>query len=239
MKILIISDGNGIDVDNCPKWPSMLKHLTGHDIENRSVIGSSNETMFNLLRDTNLSDIDHAIIQWSFPQRFDTVINEYWIEQAENDPIYHFNIHKILDRDWWISSGSKNDAVREYHTKFVREPQAKHRTIANIWAATAYLRHKNVPHTFSLCYDIDLGEEILDLNWAWHKTYGGIRSFTEQSKHGNLDDAACPRPHPLVQLEWIKEVLAPVMEIKIDTKRYQKIEESFERRTRDNLLLQL
>ena len=239
MKILTISDGNGVDVERCPKWPTILKHLTGSVVKNLSIVGASNETMFNVLRDADLKDVDHAIIQWSFPQRFDTIIDDFWIEQAEKDLTYHFNIHEILGEDWWISSGSKNENVREYHTKFIRKSQATHRTIANIWAATAYLRHKQVSHTFSLCYDIELDEEVLDLNWAWHKRYGGIRSFSEQSKHKDLDDISCPRPHPLVQLEWIKKILAPSISIEINEDRYRKIEESFDKMTRNNLLLQL
>lgn len=239
MKILTISDGNGVDRESSPRWPTILRHLTDIKILNKSVVGASNETMFNLLRDTDLSDVDHAVVQWTAFSRLDVIVDDFWITQAENDPVYYFNLHKILGDTWWVSSASQNEHVLEYHKKYIRTAQAKHRSTAFLWAAIAYLNHHGVPFTFSLCYDLDLDLDFPDGMWAWHKPNGGIRSFHEISKHGNLDIPECPRPHPLVQLDWLRQILIPKIGMQLDESRFSKIEKMFIERTKNNLLLQL
>lgn len=228
--ILVISDGNGVDSD-FKKWPFYLQLLMSKTatIINKSVIGAGNEIMFMQLADAVAAQkIDHAIVQWSMPSRLDVVIDDFWSKQATVDETYHFNIVSAAGKDWWVSSASKNPNVRDYHIKYIKHWQAVQRTQSLILAAAELLKHHNVNFVFSLCYALEfsgLTKQILDTyKWAWHQPYQGLSEFRNASAYKEFD-LGLPRPHTLIQLEWINRVLLPSCNfVDYDQKTYYNIE---------------
>jgi hypothetical protein len=212
--ILTISDGNGVDTI-FKKWPFYLKLLTAKttNVINRSVIGASNELMFMILSEALLSEhIDYCIIQWSIASRVDVVADNFWINQAEKDPIYHFNLINNNNKTWWVTSASKNEYIRRYHDCYIQEWQAAQRSQSFIMAAAELLKFHNVKFVFSLCYNMDFLEptkNILDsYSWAWHEKNCGLSEFRHLSQFKEFDENLS-QPHTTIHLEWVDKVLKP------------------------------
>lgn len=230
-KLLIISDGNGVDVEFI-KWPSLLKILTTKtlSITNRSIIGASNELMLNQLIEALTEPYDFAIIQWTAPQRLDVVANDFWSEQAKHDPVYHFNLVNSLGKKWWVTSKTINEHVRKYHDVYINSWQAGQRSCSYMLAAAELLKVHNVKFLFSLCYDFKFNTPVSTViesyPWAWHEKYCGMSEFRYHSKYSKLDQGK-PQPHPLVGLEWIDQVLRPSADfIAYDQQTYYNVEQS-------------
>jgi hypothetical protein len=230
--ILVISDGNGVDTD-FKKWPFYLKLLTTKtsNIINRSVIGASNEMMFLLLSEAvSKTKIDFCVMQWSIPNRVDVVLDEFWLEQAQKDLIYHFNIIENNEQQWWITSASSNQYIREYHDRYINYYQSQLRSQIFIMAAAELLRFNNIEFVFSLCYNlpfIEPNKKILQsYPWAWHKNNDGLSEFRIVSKFAQYD-TGLPQPHSLIHLDWINTVLKPNCNfIKYEDNVYNYIESS-------------
>jgi hypothetical protein len=172
--LLVISDGNGVDTD-FKKWPFYLKLLLTdqYNVINRSVVGASNELMFMQLGEALRTDkISKAIIQWSKANRLDVVTDNFWDQQAAQDPVYHFNFVENNQYKWWVSSASKNQYVQDYHTRYIKYWQAQQRTQAWMLAAAELLKSNNVDFCFSLCYNFTFADPfkdtILNYPWVWH-----------------------------------------------------------------------
>lgn len=230
-KLLVISDGNGVDNDY-KKWPFYLKLLTSktHTVINRSVVGASNEFIFMQLSDEiNKQDYDCTILQWSLPKRFDVIVNDFWLEQARQDPIYHFNIVENNNQTWWVTSRSENSHIQEYHNKFVRGWQSLQRTQCYIMAAAELLKFKKIDFVFSLCYDfefIEPNKQILEsYPWVKFKNNKGYSEFRYKSKYASYDKNL-GRPHTLINLDWINTVLKPsVPFVNYDEQTYLRLED--------------
>ena len=150
--LLTISDGNGVNND-FHKWPFLLQTLTTKNLNvvNRSVVGASNEMMLLRLAETLCAHpINYAIIQWSAWKRIDVVADDFWKEQAKIDPVYHFNLVKLLGKDWWVTSASKNPYIQEYHNRYMDITHAKIRSQSFIMSAAEMLKHHNVDFRFAL-----------------------------------------------------------------------------------------
>ena len=212
--LLLISDGNGVD-NNFKKWPFYLSLLTlkTYSVINRSVVGASNELIFmQLCEAVNKNHIDCAIIQWTIPKRVDVIASEFWLEQASIDPVYHFSIVESNSQQWWVSSGSKNTYIQEYHNKYISSWQALQRTQAYIMAAAELLKSKNIEFAFSLCYDyefIDPNKKLIEeYPWIQFNNHKGYSEYRMQSKYYKYDENL-PQPHTLINLDWIDQVLKP------------------------------
>lgn len=230
--VLTISDGNGVDTD-FKKWPYYLKLLLSKSatVVNKSIIGAGNEVMFMQLSDTLSSQsIDYAIIQWSQPQRFDVIVDEFWKNEAAKDETYSFNVHKLTEQEWWVSSASKNNYVLDYHGLYVKHQQAIYRSQSYMIAAAELLRYHGVKFVFSLCYKFEFNaphENILrSYPWVWHQDNLGLNEFRNHSQYFKYD-TGLPRPHTLIQLDWIDKVLRPNCEfIDYDQTTYYNIEQA-------------
>lgn len=213
--LLTISDGNGVDHTDFKKWPFYLKLLLSktHTVINPSVIGASNEFMFMQLSEAvNNHDIDYAIIQWSIPNRIDVVADDFWINQAQQDQLYHFNIVESNNQTWWVTSGSQNNYIQEYHTTYIKYWQSVQRTQSYIMAAAELLKFKKIDFKFSLCYNYEFqnpNKNILD-SYPW-LTYDNNRSYSDfrnVSKFSKFDENLS-QPHTLINLDWINTVVKP------------------------------
>ena len=230
--ILTISDGNGVDTD-FKKWPFYLGLLMSKtaNIINRSVIGASNELMFMKLADSvDQEEIDFAIVQWSFPNRLDVVANEFWQAQAKEDSVYHFNFTESAGKEWWVTSASENSYIRDYHEKYINKWQATQRSQTTMLAAAELLKQKGIKFVFSLCYEFNFvspTKNILETYpWVWHSPNQGLSEFRTQSRFAEFD-TGLPRPHTLIQLDWIDKVLRPSCEfIDYNQTTYYNIEQT-------------
>ena len=212
--ILTISDGNGVEND-FKKWPLLLKILVSksHNVINRSVVGASNEMIFMRLSEAVMQEkIDYAIIQWTVPARVDVIVNDFWEEEAKNDPVYNFNVINCNDRRWWVTSTSTNPHIKEYHNKYINNWHAALRTQSYMMSAAELLKFHNIEFVFSLCVSFDFIDPQADIlnsyPWAWHAPNQGINEFRYKSQYLKYDYGKA-QPHPLIGLEWVDQVLKP------------------------------
>lgn len=229
--LLVISDGNGVE-NNFHKWPFFLKILTSKTLNliNKSIVGSSNELiLYQLVNTIKEQDIDYAIIQWTKPLRVDVIADDFWTEQANIDPIYHFNIVNVLSNNWWVTSASENSYIQEYHGKYVKNLHAELRSMSWIMAAAELLKTNNIKYKFSLCYKLNFippFDNILNqYPWVWHKPNQGINEFRYTSQYLPYD-AGLAQPHPLIGLDWVDKVLKPQCDfVDYDDNAYYNIEQ--------------
>jgi len=226
-KILVISDGNGVDTD-FKKWPTLLQILTHNSltIDNRSVIGASNELIFMQLAEAlTQTHYDHVIIQWSGADRVDVVVDDFWKSQAKDD-FYNFNLVTSNDREWWVTSASDNEHIRLYHDRYIKTWQAHQRSQGYILAAAKLL--DSIPYTFTLAYEFEfiepMARSLKELNWVWHKNNTGLNEFRHVSTHKSLDKGLS-QPHNAIQLEWLHKIIKPRCNfIDYPDERYTEIE---------------
>jgi hypothetical protein len=224
--LLTISDGNGVDND-FKKWPTLLQLMTSDSlqIKNKSVIGASNELiLMQVAESIETENIDCAIIQWTIPARIDLVADEFWQEQAKIDPVYHFNIVQSNNQDWWVTSSSNNQYIKEYHNRYIKEWQATQRSQSYMLAASTLLKNKNIPFVFTLAYDFNfdgpMAIAVKNLPWIDQD----LSSFRLISTYKDLDSGLA-QPHSAVQLEWLDTIVKPNCDfIDYDPKRYYNIQ---------------
>ncbi len=230
--LLVISDGNGVE-NKFHKWPFFLKLLTTKTLNliNKSIVGSSNELiLYQLVNTIKEQNIDYAIIQWTNPLRVDVIADDFWVKQANIDPIYHFNIVNVLNNNWWITSGSQNTYIQEYHTKYVKNLHSNLRSMSWIMAASDLLKTNNIEYKFCLCYKLNFispFDTILKkYPWVWHESNQGINEFRYTSQYFKYDQGLA-QPHPLIGLDWIHRVLKPQCDfVDYDDNAYYNIEKS-------------
>jgi hypothetical protein len=224
--LLAISDGNGVDND-FKKWPTLLQLMTldSLQVKNKSVIGASNELiLMQVAESIEAENIDCAIIQWTIPTRIDLVADEFWKEQASIDPVYHFNIVQSNNQDWWVTSSSNNQYIKEYHNRYIKEWQATQRSQSYMLAASTLLKNKNIPFVFTLAYDFNfdgpMAIAVKNLPWIDQD----LSSFRLISTYKDLDSGLA-QPHSAVQLEWLDTIVKPNCDfIDYDPKRYYNIQ---------------
>jgi hypothetical protein len=224
--LLTISDGNGVDND-FKKWPTLLQLMTLNSLQvkNKSVIGASNELiLMQVAESIETENINCAIIQWTISTRIDLVADEFWQEQAEIDPVYHFNIVQSNNQDWWVTSSSNNQYIKEYHNRYIKEWQATQRSQSYMLAAAALLKNKNIPFVFTLAYDFKfdgpMAVAVKNLPWVEQD----LSSFRLISKYKDLDSGLA-QPHSAIQLEWLDTVVKPNCDfIDYDPNRYYNIQ---------------
>jgi hypothetical protein len=216
--LLTISDGNGSSSANFIKWPKLLQALTldSLQITNKSIPGASNELILMQLAETLRNEaVDCAIIQWTFPQRVDLILTDFWSDQAKDDSVYHSNIFDSNGARWWVTSHSDNKYIREYHNRYIGDWHSTQRSQVYMLAAAELLKNKQIPFVLCLAYHFDFvapTKEVIEaLPWVWHEPNKGLSEFRSSSQFYNLDQGLA-NPHSAIQLDWINAVLKPKCE---------------------------
>ena len=218
IKLLTIADGfgdNSIHPDGYTdyfKWPEIIRLMTrGVELINLSRYGAGNEYIVNSLRN-NVNDKDCVLIQWAQPNRLDLIIHDQynWADAIASDPVYNNNIIDVGLDQMWLSSGSKIKEIKEYHNKFISTRQHKLRSQLYIDYAMLLLEKMKIDYKFMLT---TTSEYICDTgNWVWHSKQQGMHEFRYQSQYCELD-FGYPQPIPLIQFDFIKQFIMPVVDL--------------------------
>lgn len=212
-RLLIISDGNGVDSGSNRRWPTLLKLLLNqtHEVVNHSIAGASNETiLFKLAETLGEQTFDQAIIQWNGYRRVDLVINDFLQPHVSREEKYN-RTTSINGKDIWVTSGCKNSLISQYHS-MIDNWHTKQRNQAFFLSAANILQQARVDFYFTLGYSFDfeppLNSFVDQLPWLWHEHHLGLDNFRQISEFKDLD-LNLPQPHTLVHLDWIQSVLLP------------------------------
>lgn len=216
MKLLTIADGYGDSVavpswyPKYWKWPEIIKLMTkGVSLNNCSRYGAGNEFIVNQLKQ-NIDSADVVIIQWAQPNRLDLVLAHhdptFWKDVIASDQVYNNNVVDCGNEKFWISSGSRTAAVREYHQKYISLKQHQMRSQIFVEYAKMLLEQRNIDYRFML---VD-NSNYLDIiaNWVCHEPFKGMHEFKSKSKYSNLD-LGIIQPTPLVAFDFIKRYIMP------------------------------
>jgi len=221
MKLLTISDGFG-DSNIGPewysdfvKWPEIIKLMTkGVELINLSRYGAGNEYISQCLKN-NVHNNDAVLVQWVVPDRLDLVLGEhcnFWQQQIDLDPVYNNNVLDINNDQYWLSSGSQNSNIKEYHSKYICLQQHQLRSQLFVDYAKLLCEAHNVAHGFLLTVDSKYLEDTVKdtSNWCWHEQLKGMDSFRLISTYADLDATLnLMQPISLVQFEFIKKFIVP------------------------------
>jgi hypothetical protein len=153
------------------------------------------------------------------PDRFDLVLAQnknFWHSQIESDSVYSCNTVTVNNDDYWISSGSQNQFILEYHKKYISLRQHQLRSQLFIEYATLLLETYDINHGFFLTADSHyLLETVTDTsNWFWHSPFKGMHSFRTKSKYADLDQSFhLTQPISLIHFDFIKQFLLPKLDL--------------------------
>jgi hypothetical protein len=128
------------------------------------------------------------------------------------------------NQDWWVTSSSNNQYIKEYHNRYIKEWQATQRSQSYMLAASTLLKNKNIPFVFTLAYDFNfdgpMAIAVKNLPWIDQD----LSSFRLISTYKDLDSGLA-QPHSAVQLEWLDTIVKPNCDfIDYDPKRYYNIQ---------------
>lgn len=220
MKLLTLSDGYG-DSNATPawyskywKWPEIIRLMTKEvELVNLSRYGAGNEFIVNQLKN-NIDWPDMVIIQWAQPHRLDLVLahkdTEFWNNVIASDPVYNNNVVNCGNDKFWISSGSKTEAVRHYHEQYITMKQHQLRSRIYVEYAKLLLEQKEIDYRFML---VDNSEYLdIDANWICHKPFKGMSEFKYTSKYHHLE-LGIVQPTPLVAFDFIKQHIMPNVDL--------------------------
>ncbi len=223
-KLLTIADGFGDSkavppwYPNFYKWPEIIGFMT-QDLEvvNLSRYGAGNEYILQSLRH-NYTDTNVALIQWAIPNRLDLVLgnpDKFWDHQISQDPVYNNNVVNVGKDRYWISSGSTNPYIREYHSTYIRSRQHQMRSQMFVEHAKLLLDSAGIEYGFLLSYDSEyLKESVTDFsNWCWHSPFQGMHSFRRVSKFSHLDFNYI-QPVSLIQFDFVKQFIMPKFDLR-------------------------
>jgi hypothetical protein len=190
-----------------PEWPQILQALLpNYQVIACTGVGAGNEYLINLL--IQLGDqIDNqtVIFQWAQPGRFDKLIeDDQWLVRAKSDPVYYFNLYESAGKTWWLSSASNDEKIKEYHNFFVQCNQENLRLTNQQILVESYLKL----HSSNYLFVSTNKQESFCVNHP----YKNLRGIEVQ-------------PAPLLHFYYIKEVLAPKLNIIIDITRYNRLEQ--------------
>ena len=133
-----------------PEWPQLLEALMpDYRVNVISGIGAGSEYLVTNF--SKLLPIDGIVIfQWPEAQRFDKIIEDSaWSAAVKQDPVYHFNTYCCDNVTWWLSSGSKNKDIIDYHTKYVQSTQAQVRVNVYQNLINEILKNAGYPYVFT------------------------------------------------------------------------------------------
>lgn len=223
INLLTLADGFGDNLTGPPwypeyiKWPEIIKFMTkGVNLTNMARYGAGNEYIINCLK-ANLLNKDKILIQWAIPNRLDLVLDNnnsiYWEEAISKDLVYSDNILEINNIKFWISSGSINPDVIEYHKKYIGVKQHQLRSLIYIDYARILLETADIDYKFFLNESSTYLKDLPNKNnWIWHDPYMGMHEFRFHSKYSDLD-LGVTQPLPLIQFDFIQQYILPSMDL--------------------------
>ena len=216
MRLLTLSDGYG-DCHAYPqwypkywKWPKIIQLMTkGLELHNPSRYGAGNEFLVNQLTQY-AAEADAVIIQWTQPRRLDLMLAHddpvFWHDIIASDPTYSNNVLDCGDNKFWLSSGSKTTAVKEYHQRYISVKQHQTRSQIYIEYAKLWLERQGIDYRFML---VENSEYLkIDANWVWHESFKGMNEFRHHSKYYDLE-LGIVQPIPLVAFDFIQQYIMP------------------------------
>lgn len=218
VNLLTIADGYG-DTAAVPaswypdyiKWPELIALMTCNvTLTNCSRYGAGNEYITNCLR-ANVNQQDYVLIQWAQPDRLDLVLDHqdtFWNDTIATDQVYNNNTVNLGTDQFWLSSASTTEPVREYHDKFISSRQHQLRSQLYIDYATLLLKQHNIEFKFMLTENSEYLAHIDPTNWIWHNPWHGMQNFRTHSKYSELD-FGLNQPIPLIFFEFIKLFIMP------------------------------
>jgi hypothetical protein len=143
-----------------PEWPQILQALLPqYEVKLVSGIGAGPEYLVTEF--SKLLPVDGMVIfQWPCEHRFDKIIQDgHWLDIANNDPVYHFNIVKNESQTWWLSSASNAPEIREYHQKFIQSEQAKIRLTVYQTLVREILEKTKIKYIFTSNFEQDIASK--------------------------------------------------------------------------------
>jgi hypothetical protein len=210
------------------------------DLLNLSRYGAGNEYIVNCIQ-KNVNFCNMALIQWAVPNRLDLLLahkkphNSFWHDEIAGDSVYNNNVLEIDDNKFWLSSGSNNPSVREYHSKFISIKQHQIRSQLYINYVILLLESKNVHYKFMLTSSSQYLNKDVKLDpWLWHSPWEGMCEFRHVSKYADLD-LGLHQPIPLIAFDFIKKYIMPVVDLPwrnireidaVETMLYRKYQEA-------------
>jgi hypothetical protein len=227
MRLLTLSDGFGDKTAtptwyrNFAKWPELIQQMANNvELTNLSRYGAGNEYIVECLR-ANVDDADMVLCQWTHPHRLDLLlghdpnIRDFWQEQIDQDLVYNKNVLTIKNKDYWITSASKNEYIQDYHTRYISKPQHNARSELYVDYATMLLEKKNKPFKFLLTYSLPFLKDIHinKDNWIWHKEYKSMEDFRNYGKYAELDLKTYVQPIPLIQFDFVRQYIMPRVDL--------------------------
>lgn len=190
-----------------PEWPQILQALVpDYQVHNTAGIGAGAEWLVSGFVDLLSEMSGHTVIfQWPQADRFDKLIEDkHWFNIGKTDPVYHFNFYKCNYGNWWLSSASQQQQVREYHEKFVQAGQHKIR-LKNYQALVQNtLENINCAYFFTSTFD--------------HHYYSTLNRFQETRQQE-------VQPSPIVHYYFLIEKILPNFNFTLDTVRQRRLEQ--------------
>jgi hypothetical protein len=224
INLLTLADGFG-DSNVAPpwypnyfKWPEIIKLMTRNvELHNLSRYGAGNEYIIQCLR-SNLINKQAVIIQWAIPNRLDLILAHnseqsiFWNQQIAEDQLYNNNVVSINNERVWITSGSQNLAIKEYHRKFISLRQ--HQIRSQLYIDYATLLLKDLQYGFMLTKDSEyLSQSTTNTHqWMWHCPWRGMCEFRKQSNYAELE-LGITQPIPLVHFDFIRQFIQPKFDL--------------------------
>jgi hypothetical protein len=196
-----------------PEWPQILTALLpDYQIVNCSGVGAGNEFIFSNLVNKLIEHPDATyIVQWAGVKRFDKLIQDTsWDSIVQQDPVYSKNFRTIDAKTWWLSSASQLPQIQQYHSEYVQPKQAQLRTFNYIWAASQLLKHTQ-NYMFS-SYKIPFLSNTQQALCQLHPSMFSFSQLPELAKFCTSEI----QPHPIVHLEWIRQILLPALQLNVD-----------------------
>jgi len=237
-KILCIADEFGKG-HIWPMWPQLLAELVNDvAIDNYSEVGAGNEFISNRVIDAcEKKTYDIVLVQWAWSRRLDIINNQQnnISKHILEDKTYNtkYSNVRINNRAWWLSSNSQTKYIQNYHKNYISVEQQKLRSINQIKLIELYLKQKKIFNfLFFSSYKLDFIDmpesNILDWSvWCCDKQNGGMNEYGKS--HLPQYAAKEVQPHPIIHLNFIKEIMLPKLKIVLDDKKFQSLFSSLEK----------
>ena len=196
-----------------PEWPQILAALLpDYQIVNCSGIGAGNEFIFsNLVNKLIQNPTAIYVALWAGTTRFDKLIQDSsWDPVIQQDPAYSKNFQTTDGNTWWLSSASQLPQIQKYHAEYVQVEQAQLRTFNYIWTANQLLKH-----TQNYMFSSYRFRFLTDSQQALCQLHPDMTSFSQSPELAKFLTKEV-QPHPIVHLEWIKQMLLPTLQINVD-----------------------
>ena len=223
-----------------PEWPQLLQAIYPEvTVTPTTGIGAGNEFLINAVLSQGATGTPGIyIVQWATDKRLDKLIDSpAWNSVINTDPTYSKNIVTLDNNNWWLSSGSKQKEILDYHNFYIELSQASLRTYNYMVLLKNYFENNKIEYYYMFTHQpIGLTKiqknNILDANWAWHEPWTGMSEYSDQTKYKNTRQNEV-QPAPPIHLDWLIDCLLDKLPYTLDHTRLSKLKKlvNTERRT--------